>query len=498
METLVANLVGKTRRDTLDGREFIVAPLTLIVPGVLNGSKGPLLYPLEEITKNADAWNGIPLVVDHPVGNDGSPVSARSPSVLNERGIGHVFGVNVNGKLVAEGWFDVEKTRLVDNRILDSLRGGEPIELSTGLFTDNERAPDGAVFNAIPYSFIARNCRPDHLAILTDSKGACSVADGCGVLVNKRLLENFEKAYKESSKAYSSLLVNGDLTKNQAVLIGFVGRTDKHIHGVTLDEFGNGIAHLTNSHIHLVDKFSVKSNEGHSHALRKQSLVDSGVQNTQKEGEDTMLTENQKKEVIDGLIANTCCWEEADREVLNGFGDKKLVAMKEHDEKEKRQELVANAAQKGFEDAEGNSHVYNAKSGDWDMTKKKEPEPVVNQGLQTKVKTLDEWLADAPPEAKSAVRNAMNIENREKAQIITQVTAGLEGKSKETVINRLKDRPLEELQDLALLNPKPIEAVVPVASYLGAATPVGNEQEPLDQEDILPLPVINWSEKQAV
>jgi hypothetical protein len=39
---LTANLVGRSRRETLNGREYIVAPVTLIVPGVLNGSKGAL------------------------------------------------------------------------------------------------------------------------------------------------------------------------------------------------------------------------------------------------------------------------------------------------------------------------------------------------------------------------------------------------------------------------------------------------------------------------
>ena len=81
MEFLTANFAGTTRRETRDGREYIVVPATLIVPGVLNGSQGPLLYPLDEIQRTADAWNGMPMVVGHPTEN-GKPVSARSPAVL--------------------------------------------------------------------------------------------------------------------------------------------------------------------------------------------------------------------------------------------------------------------------------------------------------------------------------------------------------------------------------------------------------------------------------
>jgi hypothetical protein len=40
---------------------------------------------------------------------------------------------------------------------------------------------DNPVFNGVKYEGIARNLRPDHLAILPDDKGACSLEDGCGV-----------------------------------------------------------------------------------------------------------------------------------------------------------------------------------------------------------------------------------------------------------------------------------------------------------------------------
>lgn len=191
METMTVNLAGKTRRATWQGREYIVAPLTLIVPGVLSGSKGSLLYPKEEISKEYDAWNAIPIVVYHPL-HSGVPVSARRPDVLERQGIGQVFNAIIkDDHLKAEGWFDIEKTRLVDKRVLEALESGRPMELSTGLYTDSEPAPEGAIFNTQsgprPYKYIARNYRPDHLAILPDRKGACSLADGCGMLVNECL-----------------------------------------------------------------------------------------------------------------------------------------------------------------------------------------------------------------------------------------------------------------------------------------------------------------------
>lgn len=204
MENVIANLAGKARRATLNGREHLVAPLTLIVPGVLSGSKGALYYPPEEIVKNHDAWNHIPLVVYHPTDPlTNAHLSARDPAVLDRQGIGILLNVKANGKLTAEGWFDVESTRRIDNRVYEALVKGTPIELSTGLYTENEVAPEGANHKGRPYDFIARNYRPDHLAILPDQIGACSIKDGCGVLVNEEataLLVNYNENHDEQGR----------------------------------------------------------------------------------------------------------------------------------------------------------------------------------------------------------------------------------------------------------------------------------------------------------
>ena len=188
MERFSFTLNQKTTRKKLKGKEYIVAPLSMLVSGVLNGSKGPLLYPTEEIEANPEAWNGMPIVVNHPYDENKTPISARSPEVLENSGIGHIYNVKVeNGVLKADGWFSTEDTARVDNSILNDLESGREIELSTGLFTDQEEAPENAVHNdsGKKYTHIARNYRPDHLAILPTSKGACSIADGCGVLVNE-------------------------------------------------------------------------------------------------------------------------------------------------------------------------------------------------------------------------------------------------------------------------------------------------------------------------
>lgn len=183
LEVLSVNKAGSIRHETLNGRPFIVAPLSLIRPGVLNGSKGPLMYPADELAKSPQDWNGMPILLDHPY-KDGYPVSGRSPDIFAKQGLGYVYHARFQGKLVAEGWFDVELCKRNAPKVLANLEAGKPLELSTGLFTTN--VPAEGTYNGKGYKYEARNYKPDHLAVFVDKIGACSLADGCGVLVNQR------------------------------------------------------------------------------------------------------------------------------------------------------------------------------------------------------------------------------------------------------------------------------------------------------------------------
>ena len=391
MEQIAANLSGKTRRAKLNGREHIVAPLTLIVPGVLNGSKGPLFYPIEEITKNPVVWNGIPIVVYHPV-VDGLHVSARDPGILDNSGIGVVFQARVNGKLTAEGWFDIERTRQIDLRVLNALERDEPFELSTGLFTDDEVAPEGSQYEGKSYTHIARNYRADHLAVLPEGAGACSVGDGCGVNVNKQ------------------------------------------------------------------------SNGG------------------------SVMTDQEKKKLVDEIIANCDYCDEGDREQITALSDGKITKWRDslasQIKKAKDRELALNAVRKGFTDPGGDTHTWNEKKAEWE-TKPKE-EVTVNEGDETKLKeppkNTEEWLkaTNAPPETVAIVRNAEEITARERATVIGQLVANLKDQAKADLQEHLESKPLDELRKLMALVP---EQVANAPSYAGAAAPVAARGTPSQPDE---------------
>lgn len=541
MEQLLANLSGSVRRTTLNGREYLVAPLTLIVPGVLNGSKGPLYYPPEEIARNAEAWNGMPLVVYHPNRN-GVNVSARHPEIIESQGIGHVYNATVSqdGKLKAEGWFDLKAAARVDNRVLKALEAGNKIELSTGLFTQNDSAPQGAVYNGKPYTFIARNYRPDHLAILPDQVGACSLQDGCGVLVNEgntvskqtlwqRLGEmlgitsNEDKEGKcaecgkenctckpvENASPYKVRVRNigsGDKAGAIAWAEDETGKTVYKSEEFPANEISKAIASVRT----WVAAKAKELKEGN--VINEDLSQTSGGSNSVEEGKPDMakLTANERTKLVDELVSNGCgCWKDSDKEVLNKFSDERLQELVDNSEKSHENELLANAVKKHLGEnitvnampaalAKAQAAKAGKKSVEPPAEEEEEVEEEEEEVMNSKPKTAQEWLAVAPPEIRSAVTNAMRIEGEEKQKLVTRLTANVgDKKVKERLTTNLAAKSLDELRDLVLLAPpvqnEGITRPMPTPLFYGQA-PVGNSVTANDDaDDFLALPTMNFA-----
>lgn len=179
-ETILFNVGGKKPTyQTLEGKRYLVVSMAMLTEGVHSGSNGPLYYPKEELAKTPVVWNTKPIVVYHPEQN-GKGVSATLPEILETRKVGMVMNTKFDNKLRAEAWLDEAKLKKVDKRVLNSIQKGEMVEVSTGLFTDNIQKE--GEWNGEKYKAIATNYRPDHLAILPDRVGACSIADGAGLL----------------------------------------------------------------------------------------------------------------------------------------------------------------------------------------------------------------------------------------------------------------------------------------------------------------------------
>ncbi len=188
METLVANLaLSKVQKKTLAGRSYLVAPVAMIVEGVFAGNQGPILYEQSDITKSVASWNHKPITVGHPKRGD-QFVSGCLPESIEDFGVGMVLNTSWNSrtkKLRAEAWFDETRLDVVlgGSAIKAALAKQEPMEVSTGLFVDKEVL--SGQYNGKEFTGKARNFRPDHLAVIVNGVGACSLKDGAGLLVNK-------------------------------------------------------------------------------------------------------------------------------------------------------------------------------------------------------------------------------------------------------------------------------------------------------------------------
>jgi hypothetical protein len=396
MELITVNLSGKVRSERLHGREYLVAPLSMIVPGVLNGSQGPLLYELPDIKATADAWNNMPIVAPcHPMDEHGNPVSARTPKIIEAHGIGHVFNSRVDSKLSAEGWFDVERTRKIDARILNAIQSGQQVELSTGLNLDQE--PAAGVWNngagkSANYTAIARRFRPDHLAILPDAKGACSKDDGCGINVNE----------------------------------------------------ANGQANFLSSIVSTV-------RETVSSLLTGQQAA--SVANEENKME--KLTPEQRTTIINTLVGNCDCWK-GKQEELGKTDDLTLTTLNKGLEAEKRaadaekkvkdQETILNAAKQGVKI--GDEQFIINDTGVWTRVEKKQ-EPVVNKGEPQPIK-----FENLPAEMQEDLIFARNAKQARKDQLVAKLVANIaDPKAKATQAERISKRSLADLEADAELLP---------------------------------------------
>ena len=178
-----------------NGKEYLVAPVTMMVEGVHSGSHGPLFHPISELGRFPASWNGIPVMVNHPE-REGVCVSANNPEILERFAVGQVFNTHIEDtKLKAEVW--LEEVRLMNcaPKLHEKVRQGKPVEVSVGVFTVDEVSP--GEWNGEYYDAVAKSHRPDHLALLTEIAGACSLKDGCGIRAN-------EESEKETNDIQSS------------------------------------------------------------------------------------------------------------------------------------------------------------------------------------------------------------------------------------------------------------------------------------------------------
>lgn len=470
LEQLTFNLAGKIRHEQLEGRDHLVVPAVMIVEGVLNGSKGPLYYPAEELSKSPAVWNHKPLVVYHPKG------TACDPVVLNTRKVGVILNTKWDApKLRTEAWIDVAAANRVDKRIIESLEANKPVEVSTGLFTRNEAVDPPATFNGKEYTAIARDYAPDHLAILPDMIGACSIEDGAGLLqLNNRdhKMDKIDLAAVMSKTGLCPPINNvrsyQEITTELYSLIQARYGYDLHIEGVFDGWFvycREGKSYKL-SYTVTDEKVSIGDDATEVYREVRYVAVNNGecllsVTNNPSTGESDM----SKAELIAKLIQNGG-YEEADREILNNFAEDKL---------QKMVNAITPAPTQPDPTANANPP---------------QQPPVLKPVETPRQVSLDEYVANAPPEIQEVLRNGVQAAAARKAQLVQTITNNKNNRFTADYLNTLS---LDQLEGIAAIAQGDTQR--PVANYLGAAVPptqrVDNSQQAFEEE-ALPLPTLNF------
>lgn len=476
------------RHAQLEGRNYTVVPMVMITEGVHDGSNGPLYYPAEELSKTPAVWNHKPIVVYHPeMGH-----SACEHAILETSKVGIIMNTKYDparggnpGKLKAEAWLETDRLGEVDDRVADTIKNQAMMEVSTGLFMDFEETEGVWGKAKKSYETIARNYRPDHLAILPDQKGACAIADGAG------LLRNSAEGYVDLQKALEAAL----------------SAEERDFDGVS-GIFPNCCVYNNGGHLYKQDyrrsdsgKVSLK---GNPHEV---NLEFRPVSNTQ--GDRVM----NKKQLVAALIANAALgFEDKDAKWLSGMSEAYLNKMlpKEEEvvdnseeetteEEAEETETTENAADPADaeETSEGDKEYGNKGSGKGGKGKKK---PMAKNAAQAqhrqqdaepKKLTLNDYLETMPPEVRAVVTNALATEAAEKKKLIATITVN---KANVFKPEALAKKDLLELKAIArLAAPTVTKNQSSDYNFTGQGDVVDNSA--VTEEEPLALPVWNYSKK---
>jgi len=386
---LKLNLKGSDiEMKVLNGERHLVGRAVLIVEGVLNG----LLYPLEELEIHPDAWNGRPIPIDHPTNERGEFLSANDLAVF-EKNIGQLMNSRIEGNaLVADLWMNEAKLRKQNPKLLLKIVNKEFIEVSTGLFIEIEE--QAGEFNGVKFYGIARNYKPDHLALLPNDIGACSGKDGCGLRSNKGNDEMLYPKNPLAKKVWNALA------------------------GIFSEDAEKEISYSINP-----------DGTENTNNLEVAGELQGAKQKT--------LETNTMKEMVDNIISNEGNeWSETDREFLMSLNEEQLKKVAPANDNEKGEV----PAEEGKTSSEVNTENVST------------PEPIVKAEANSEVdvesavrKVLNEEFGESG--IKGFIQKAVESASNKR----------VEADAKETVINKImantgmnKEEDKAELQKLSL------------------------------------------------
>ncbi len=479
MQRFILNTKGaEVRRDTMQGREYLVAPMVMMTVGVHEGSQGRVFYPEEEMSKTPEVWNSKPIVIYHPE-LDGNGISACDPDILTTQGVGVIMKTRYEDeKWPAEAWFDIERLKQVDIRVFETLERKQPMDVSTGLFADHEKTP--GEWRNEKYDTIGRNLRPDHLAVLPDRIGACSLADGAGLLMNNsvpKMLLPITTNDMSHGKIRRGVQAALDKTRTGTVSsAGGAGPAPTGMYDAYVEDIYDKFFVYTSpdgsmyrqdyEFNHGTGDATIKGKPQQVKRVTEYRTADGAFVGNATSGVSIKESIMATKVKVDHLIANSAgVWVEKDRESLMGLSDEQLDRIQK-----------AEDAKKIVPPPEKTPPVA----------------PVVNNGAPVPaapvVQTMDQYIQNAPPGIRESLALGVQSYNAEKAGLITTITANA---ANTFTVEELNAKDVPELRKFAKL----VGATLPVVNYSGAQGGMPPTPPPPVTQTPLKTPKMDFSTK---
>ena len=419
----------------IGGREHVVVPAIALQEGVLNG----IFYPAEQISALPEKWNGVPITVNHPDNQSGS---ANTVEQEDSRNIGKFLNVRYEDKkLKGDICIDVEKAKnLGFESVVKTLQNDQLMEVSTGLLC--ERESSSGKFGDKEYSEVITSIYPDHLALLPDCEGACSIEDGCGAM---RLNKEEDCECKDEKSSSDKVVTNkiNSFFKFIANKIGFKFNETSHegiedqLRGYLRTKYANEDSWYWIDGVY--DTYFVYEQGGRyyrqSYSVSDQgvaNVVDDQVEVSKRVEYDVVqnISDNKevgvnKEEIVKQLIANkSVSFGEADKEVLMNLDQQvleKMVPVQEVKAVQNEQAPVAPETQLGFKPDEIEQLRYILNQQKEVLGSKKE---IVANSLGVKPEELDNtphnvldlMFNQIKPKANYGARGGSVIANEEKKE----------------------------------------------------------------------------------
>lgn len=171
---VAATISGIVRKVVENGREFIVAPIVAVKDGVLNGE----LVRSDVLGRLLDEWEGTPLTINHPP-DDAAAVITKTHAWIRQNEIGTMRNVHVaQNRLKGEVWIPTDQTAPEVKAVIKRIENGETLQVSVGFLS--AFTVQKGTFGRKQFREVTQDAAPNHVALLPNDVGACSIVDGCG------------------------------------------------------------------------------------------------------------------------------------------------------------------------------------------------------------------------------------------------------------------------------------------------------------------------------